>query len=157
MEYRDELARHTELIARAVLSRGDQVLLARRRGATHAFLPGGHIEFGEPARAALARELSEELGFEVVVGRFLGAAEHAWDEPSGRVHEINLVFLATSPDLDGREEICSREPHLEFLWQHQLDLAGANLQPWTLREAVPCWLEELQGGGWSSTLEQDGR
>lgn len=46
----------TELIVRAVLRRGGRLLLARERGSARSFLPGGHVEPGEPVQAALVRE-----------------------------------------------------------------------------------------------------
>jgi 8-oxo-dGTP pyrophosphatase MutT (NUDIX family) len=37
-----------------------------------------HIEMGESAPAALAREIQEELGQARQVGSFLGAIENSW-------------------------------------------------------------------------------
>jgi mutator protein MutT len=57
------------LAALAVVVRGDQVLLVRRRNEPDAGLwgfPGGHVELGETALHAAARELREEAG---VVGQ----------------------------------------------------------------------------------------
>jgi 8-oxo-dGTP diphosphatase len=97
-----------ELIVRAVVRRGDFVLLARERGSSWYFLPGGHVEHGEPVEAALVREIREELGTPAAVGVFRGAVEHQY----GQHHEINLVFEVRIDDA----EPSSREDHLEFLW-----------------------------------------
>ncbi|MEM9903281.1 MAG: NUDIX hydrolase [Pseudomonadota bacterium] len=54
-----------KLAALAVLIRDDSVLLVRRRNPPDAGLwgfPGGHVEPGETAMAAAARELAEETG-----------------------------------------------------------------------------------------------
>ncbi|AGI67404.1 putative NUDIX family hydrolase [Octadecabacter antarcticus 307] len=58
-----------KLAALAVILRADQVLLVRRKNEPDAGLwgfPGGHVELGETALAAAARELREETS---VVGR----------------------------------------------------------------------------------------
>lgn len=55
------------LAALAVVLRGDEVLLVRRRNEPDAGLwgfPGGHVEPGETVGAAAARELLEETGVE---------------------------------------------------------------------------------------------
>jgi 8-oxo-dGTP diphosphatase len=61
-------AQRHEVVA-GVLARGGSVLLCHRGpGAWYADtwdLPGGHIDVGESASAALRRELREELGIEV--------------------------------------------------------------------------------------------
>ena len=55
-------------VARGVITSGDSILLVRAIGDTMTFLPGGHIEFAEPAKAALQRELMEEASIDGVVG-----------------------------------------------------------------------------------------
>lgn len=66
----------------AVLTRtvpsGKEVLLVQRQHQPQAgrwALPGGHVEFGEPLRDALKREMQEELMVTVSVGALLYVAE----------------------------------------------------------------------------------
>lgn len=61
-----------------IFIKDNKVLLARVRGYSNTFLPGGHIEFGESAKDALKREIEEELGVSCAVGSFLGVVEHKW-------------------------------------------------------------------------------
>lgn len=59
------MASFPKLAALAVCLSGDQVLLVQRRNPPDAGLwgfPGGHVEPGETALAAAARELTEETG-----------------------------------------------------------------------------------------------
>ncbi|MDO6591296.1 NUDIX hydrolase [Loktanella sp. D2R18] len=62
------------LAAIAVVLRGDQILLAKRKNAPDAGLwgfPGGHVDFGETALDAAARELLEETGVVATPDRYI--------------------------------------------------------------------------------------
>jgi len=48
------------------------------------FLPGEHVEPGEPAKRALQRELREELGAGARVGADVGGIERAWSDAAAR-------------------------------------------------------------------------
>lgn len=80
------------LVVAAVI-RGDdgRLLLARRPPGGHLAglweFPGGRVEDGETAEAALARELGEELGVEARIGAPL---TFAWHRDAAR--EILLLF-----------------------------------------------------------------
>lgn len=140
-----------ELIVRAVIVADGQVLLAQKPGAAHTFLPGGHVEPGEPATEAVLRELREELGVAGRVERFLGAVEHGWQTPAGDVHEVNLLFLVAAPDLDAATAPPAREAQLQFLWQPVHRLRDVRVEPWVLQAVLPRWLV-AGGAGWASTL-----
>jgi 8-oxo-dGTP diphosphatase len=83
----------------AVVWNGRQVLLERRGHPpaqdTWAF-PGGLIELGETAEAAIVREVREECGIEVRPGPILGLFEPIQRDPDGRVRYQYVVidFLA---------------------------------------------------------------
>lgn len=61
--------------AYVVVSRkkGQEVILVQAPNGAY-FLPGGEIEGAETHLEAIKREMLEELGFEVVVGNYLGEA-----------------------------------------------------------------------------------
>ncbi len=68
----------------AVISKNGRILIARRKSADRFGgqweFPGGKMEEGEEPRQALKRELEEELGIEVEVGRFFEATFHLYPE-----------------------------------------------------------------------------
>jgi 8-oxo-dGTP diphosphatase len=91
---------HPEVAVGAVVRRGDDLLLIRRGRGTAVgqwSIPGGRVEFGEGLKAAVAREVQEETGLEVRVGRFLGWAERMGDDPAP-YHYVILDFAAEPVD-----------------------------------------------------------
>lgn len=122
----------TEIIARAVIRRDGQLLVARQRNKSWSFLPGGHVEPGEPVEVALVRELGEELGTEAKIAGFVGAVENSYIEDGTTHHEINLVFEVVITDT----EPVSQEDHLEFHWLPLNQLAEADVRPGALKNAL---------------------
>lgn len=88
----------------AVLFRDDGRLLLQRRSDNGLWgLPGGAVEYGESVVAALQREVVEETGLAVDVGRLIGvysdpAHHQIVTYPDGNVvHFVSLCFECTAP------------------------------------------------------------
>jgi ADP-ribose pyrophosphatase YjhB (NUDIX family) len=78
---------------------GGELLLMQRSDNRHWGLPGGYVEKGESVAAAAAREVLEETGVRVSVGRLIGVysdpVRQVIDYGDGRrVHAVNLCFEA---------------------------------------------------------------
>ena len=77
--------RARKLVVAGLIVRDDRRILITQRRADQALplqweLPGGKVEPGEPPVAALARELAEELGARVTVGRIWDVLFHAYPD-----------------------------------------------------------------------------
>jgi ADP-ribose pyrophosphatase YjhB (NUDIX family) len=92
-------------------SAGRELLLMRRSDNGHWGLPGGYVEAGESVSQAVAREVFEETGVRIAVGRLVGVYSDPTRQvieygPGRRVHAVNLCFEgravgqgeATTPD-----------------------------------------------------------
>lgn len=122
-----------EVIVRAVIGHNQNLLLVRQRGATHWFLPGGHVEPGEPAESALRREIHEELAARVASMSFLAVVEHGYTGSTGTAHhEVNLVFDTTLTD----PAVHSVEDHLESRWVRWDELPSIDVRPERLRAGL---------------------
>ena len=88
-----------------------ELLLMQRSDNAHWGLPGGYMEPGESIEVATAREVREETGVQIEVGRLVGVysdpAIQVIEYPDGRrVQAVNLCFeaapvgmgTATTPD-----------------------------------------------------------
>jgi 8-oxo-dGTP diphosphatase len=82
----------------AIARREDGQLLLIKRGDTGSWaLPGGTLEWGEPARAAIARELLEEAGATLLsTGRLIGV--YTAPERDLRMHAVTIVIEACVAD-----------------------------------------------------------
>jgi mutator protein MutT len=64
-------------VAAIILNLGSVLLIRRKRSDTTYYLfPGGQIELGETHEQALRRELDEELGLAIVIGRHVAEIEY---------------------------------------------------------------------------------
>jgi len=87
----------TDIVAAGVVVERGKVLLSRRKKGTHLSglweFPGGKVEPGEDPRAALRRELEEELGILTNVGEIADVTFHRYDDAGKAV--LLLFFHAT--------------------------------------------------------------
>lgn len=127
-----------EILARGLWRHGSTVLVCRNVQQGYCYLPGGHVEPGEPAVEALAREFLEEAGLTVRVGVLCLVSEQRFVQNGKPRHELNLVFhveqaavvssqvtaAATPPPL-----ITSLEPEITFEWLDSSMLGASGFLP----------------------------
>ena len=95
------------MVAAALYDRSGRVLIAQRPQGKHMAgrweFPGGKVAEGEQERAALVRELREELGVDVVAARPFMRLTHAYED---REVELSLwiieSFTGEPRPLDGQ-------------------------------------------------------
>lgn len=135
-----------ETIARGFATHGSSVLLCRSKEQGHHYLPGGHIEFGEPARTALAREMLEEAGIGCVVGPLLLTEEQVFTQKGKNRHEITLIFRIDRLEMASGDDgtppaVRSVEDHIDFVWVELASVADLEIYP----VSTKAWL--ASGGG----------
>ncbi len=120
----------------------NQVLIHKLKSDRFWALPGGRVEFNEPASETIKREMQEELGIDICVERLLWVVENFYEYKGKSTHEIALYFLiaassdwafyAETKSFDGIEE----GNHLIFQW-HEIDaLEDIELYPKFLQTSL---------------------
>lgn len=109
------------VVAAAIVA-NDRVIAARRaphqRLAGYWEFPGGKVEQGEHDEAALEREIREELGIDVRVGRWLGTS-FTWQGAQG----IELaLFACTFPGLLDHVGGLRSTDHDDLVWCSRAEL-----------------------------------
>lgn len=133
-----------EIIARGALIVGTRVLLCRNVRHGYFYLPGGHVEFGEPAADALQREFAEETGLSVTVGACGLVSENAFQAGGKKHHEINVVFHVEHPDREAAgRPVLSREADIAFEWVELAAVVDTDVRPLSAK----AWLASGAGEG----------
>ncbi len=127
-------------VVRAVIIRGDEILLCQPKGDNFYFFPGGEIKFGEGIEEALRRELKEELDAKLLEAEYIGTVENVFLENKKKEHEINMVFHAC---VDGGS-FFSLESHIVFTLKKIKELDKENILPIGLKLSVMQWLQDKQ-------------
>lgn len=123
------------IAAAVIVDAKGMILLVRKRGTSAFMQPGGKIEPGESPRAALVRELHEELGlsFEPAALRHLGAfSAKAANEPGATVMaDLFEIAAAGTPKAAAEIE--------ELTWIDPARGGGIALAPLTRDIVLPLY------------------
>jgi 8-oxo-dGTP diphosphatase len=115
------------IVAAVILNSSGSLLLVRKRETTAFMQPGGKPEVGETTAEALARELREEVGFELdsadfeFIGRYTA---HAANEP-GHLVDADVFFAVAV-----HEGLAAAEIE-ELIWVDPWNMDHLELAPLT--------------------------
>lgn len=112
----------TSVVA-VIVDTDDRVLLTKRNVPPFQgewVMPGGKIDLGEPIVAALKREVWEEVGLEVEVGKLIDVFEHV-TPGEDNYHFIIIYYLCTPLYCDVRH---NHDEVAEARWVGRNELAG---------------------------------
>ncbi|MFN4177744.1 NUDIX hydrolase [Phenylobacterium sp.] len=110
---------------------GGRLLLVRKRGTERFMLPGGKREPGEDDRAALARELAEELGVRVTAAELVGRFE----APAANERGATVRSHAYAVQVEGRVQ--ARAEIEELLWIDPAAPPDVPIAPLLARRILP--------------------
>ena len=123
------MERHIETIARGVCVADGKILLCFPKDRSYAYLPGGHIEFGETGRVALVREMKEETGLDATATDLLGVVESSFVQKGEPHCEINLVYKMEVGKVVKVEKVESQEDWICFDWIDCDEIDSVNRLP----------------------------
>jgi 8-oxo-dGTP diphosphatase len=124
-------------VVAAARTRDGRWLLVRRKDSGAWALPGGTLEWGETLRAAIAREIAEETGAEVIeLGEIAGV--YSAPERDMRFHAVTIVVHAVVGE--------PQKPQLNPLEIAEVRLFEDGALPSTLSHGMTPMLDAARSG-----------
>ena len=114
-----------KIVSAGIIICNHKILIAQRiRGKSLEYMwefPGGKLEDGETLPQCLKREISEELGLDITVGKFFMTSEYRYE--FGTI-QLN-AFFAESPTL----QIDKLNAHEDYRWVSPRELKNYTFAP----------------------------
>lgn len=106
----------TNIVVVGLITRDGKIFIAKRADTKKTLpgqfeIPGGHVDPGEQPEQALERELFEELGVHVHVGRPVFAFTYESED----TFKVEIVYLCTLA-ADSSEPVLDPTDHSDSLW-----------------------------------------
>ena len=119
----------------AIIRQADRLLLNRYGGDSFWALPGGAVEQGQFSTDALVREMREELGVTVAIGRLVWIVENLFEYRGTSYTEYGFYYEAEwqSAAPIGDTEFLGQEPDQFFRWVRNTGIAALDVRPAVLR------------------------
>ena len=118
----------------AIIRQADRLLLNRYGGDSFWALPGGAVEQAEFTTDALVREMQEELGAKIEVGRLVWIVENLFEYRGTSYTEYGFYYEAGwLPQRIGDVEFAGEEPDQFFRWVRNEEIASLDFRPAVLR------------------------
>ena len=120
-------------LATLALVRDGRILLARKRGEGILILPGGKVEAGETHEQALRREVAEELGCAIPLGKptYLGRFDDVAGGEPGNTVTVHLYQAG----IEGHPSPCQEIEELS--WEPLARPSGRALAPSLSNQVIP--------------------
>ncbi|GAB4305099.1 MAG: NUDIX hydrolase [Promethearchaeota archaeon] len=127
---------HPRVAVGALVVDRSRILLVKRRNppdAGHWAVPGGKVRLGEGLKEAVAREVKEETGLDVLVGDLAGVVEKVVRDDGGSVvfHYVVVDYHATLAPTTTWDETAPASDALDVAWCPLDELERWNLSPTT--------------------------
>jgi 8-oxo-dGTP pyrophosphatase MutT (NUDIX family) len=115
----------------AIIWQANRILLNRFGGDSFWALPGGAVELGEFSSDALVREMREELGISIAVGRLVWVIENLFEYRDTHFTEFGFYYEAAWPAgmVLAEGEFAGRESDQFFRWVSAQEVAALDLRP----------------------------
>lgn len=111
----DQVEQRQRVGAYAVCVRDGALLMVRFTGVDRWALPGGGLDHGEHPRDAAVREVEEETGLVVALGRLLEVGSRVWDDRATRMHMISILYAGEITGGTLRHEVDGSSDHAAWV------------------------------------------
>lgn len=141
----------------AIIRQADQLLLNRYGGDSFWALPGGAVESGEFSTDGLVREMREELGAAIAVGRLIWIVENLFDYRGTSYTDYGFYYEAELPNgaATGDAEFAGLEPDQFFRWVRHEHVAALDFRPAVLRLPLLAFLSGAESAAPLHFLHRD--
>jgi len=94
-------------------------------------LPGGRVDMFEFSKETLLREMLEEIGRKVAVGKLLWVVENFFEYNEIRHHEIGFYYQMEIPELEDQQDFVVQEDDTELLfhWENVNNIDTRSIYP----------------------------